>query len=414
MAGSAGVAKRIEEGVGSAATALTAKAHLVQASDATAQAARVTGVAEAAKGKGLAGKAVKAAASKAAGSAAGRKVAAAAASRTPAAMPGLLSKVASAPGLGTAGKVVGGLARFAPWVAGANAAIGAVRGGYDAYEKGGSALDVAKGAAWGAADQVTVGLASWAYGKGAQIAKGVGNAVVPPAQAQEAVVGKKSGWSPGQIASENRATSAEVDSTGVGAVDVAKGGYHPKALEFYGPADKALYASRKARGVQDMPMPGAGSQTPGLVRQPANTPSPGVQRDAWDTMLRGNPDLAAQLKREGGDKFKPWDAGEQQRRMDAIHIGSGGRSDGRGQVNWGLPSNGGADTQRGSSLAPDQSRAFNAASQHYADSHMTGETAQKQPPTYGPSGDGRRGFAIPKVQAAAQAAKGNQYDGPEE
>jgi len=72
---------KLEEGVGAGATALTAKAHLIQAGDATAQAARVTGVAEAAKGKGIAGKAGKAVASRAAGSRAGQAVAKAAAAR---------------------------------------------------------------------------------------------------------------------------------------------------------------------------------------------------------------------------------------------------------------------------------------------------------------------------------------------
>lgn len=291
------VAKKIEEGVGAGATALTAKAQLIQAGDATAQAARVTGVAEAAKGKGIAGKAGKAVASRAAGSRAGQAVAKAAAARAPATMPGMISRVAATPGLGAASKVVSGLARFAPWVAGANAAIGAVRGGYDAYEKGGGALDVAKGAAWGAADQVTVGLASWAYGKGGQVARGIGNAIAP---------------------SENRATSAEVGSSGVG------------------PADKA----RKTRGIQDTPMPREGLRMPGLIQQPA-----------WN--------------------------------------------------NGGNSGNG--------SLSPDQSRAFNAASQHYAGSHT-----DKPPPENGPNGNGLRGFQISKVQAAAQAAKGYDYQGPEE
>lgn len=488
----AGALKKIEEGVGTGATALTAKAHLVQAGDATAQAARVTGAAEAAKGRGLAGKVGKAAVSKVASSSAGRKVAQAAAARAPAAMPGLISKVASTPGLATAGKVVGGLARFAPWVAGANAAIGAVRGGYESYEKGGSALDVAKGVAWGAADQVTAGLASWAYGKGTQVAKGLGNAIVPAAQAQEAGVGKKSGWTPGQVASENRATSAEVDGTGVGAVDVAKGGYHPKALEFYGPADKALYDSRKTRGVQGTPMPGEGMQTPGLVRQPASPsskdarstlngigdkqlsgtlPSPALGRvpagkneRAVGTMLDKASTAHARVeevreRRARGDNG-PLLTGEKlsnakaRERAATIELGKKGIKEGTDSYHEGMqqmragkvPSYRDGDGSRlplstdpgrraqqlrmddsayqkqgwnsndgeGGQLPPNQTRAFNAASQHYADSHMTGETAQKQPPTYGANGDGRKGFQIPKVQAAAQAAKGNNYQGPEE
>lgn len=57
-----------------------------------------------------------------------------------------------------------------------------------------------------------------------------------------------------------------------------------------------------------------------------------IQREAWETMLRGNPDLARQLEAEGKTGFKPWDAPERQRIFDAIDAGVGGRSDGRGQV----------------------------------------------------------------------------------
>lgn len=69
---------------------------------------------------------------------------------------------------------------------------------------------------------------------------------------------------------------------------------------------------------------------------------PDVQREAWDAALRGmldpvhsTPELRewAQQQLDKADHgFKPWDANEQQRRLDAIHSGSGGKSDGRGQV----------------------------------------------------------------------------------
>lgn len=380
----AGAFKKVEEGVGAGASALTAKANLLQAGDATAQAARVTGAAQTSKGQGVAGKAGKAVATRAAASKTGQRVATAAASKAPGALTAV-GKALSSPAAAATGKVVSGLARFAPWVAGANAAVGAVRGGYDAYEKGGGALDVAKGAAWGAADQVTVGLASWAYGKGGQAAKGLGNAIAPSAQAAETGVAKKQGWSEHQAASENRATSHEIDSSGNGAVDVAKGGYHPEALRFYEKADGALYQSRKARGIQGTPMPGEGQRAPGLVQQPSNAKA---RERAAQT------ELGKRGVKEGTDAYH-----EGMQHMRA------------GRVPKATPSSAGAE--RSGSLSPDQSRAFNAAQQHYADSHMTGH-ADKQPPTYGDNGDGRKGFQIPKVQAAAQSAKGNKYEGPDE
>jgi hypothetical protein len=63
-------------------------------------------------------------------------------------------------------------------------------------------------------------------------------------------------------------------------------------------------------------------------------------------------------------------------------------------------------------LSPEQSRAFESANQHFHDSHMTGH-APEQPQPGVPSGK-PRGFQIHKVQAAAQAAKGNQYTGPDD
>ena len=56
--------------------------------------------------------------------------------------------------------------------------------------------------------------------------------------------------------------------------------------------------------------------------------------------------------------------------------------------------------------------AFNQANRHFEDSHMQSPTQTPQQPGV-PSGK-PRGFQIHKVQAAAQAAKGNQYTGPDD
>ena len=58
-------------------------------------------------------------------------------------------------------------------------------------------------------------------------------------------------------------------------------------------------------------------------------------------------------------------------------------------------------------LTPEQVRAFNHAEAHYEASHM--QPSGQQP--LGPSGK-PRGFQIHRVQAAAQAARGARYDGP--
>jgi hypothetical protein len=67
------------------------------------------------------------------------------------------------------------------------------------------------------------------------------------------------------------------------------------------------------------------------------------------------------------------------------------------------------DTANDPSLMP----GFNAANRHYEDSHMHSH-APAQPPQPGVPSGKPRGFQIHKVQAAAQAAKGNQYNGPDD
>jgi hypothetical protein len=175
-----------------------------------------------------------------------------------------------------------------------------VRGGVTAAEKGGGAIDIAKGAAWGAADQVTLGMATWAYNKGVEILhdKGpggqmpptdqmgnptgqqpeydamgnfTGNAPAAPAAAASKTVNPGPKWSPGQMTSENRNTSAELN-TNLPALDVARGGIHPAAQKFYGKGDEAMFHSAKARGLDKVPWPaqggGAGKQSD--AGQPAN------------------------------------------------------------------------------------------------------------------------------------------------
>jgi hypothetical protein len=57
---------------------------------------------------------------------------------------------------------------------------------------------------------------------------------------------------------------------------------------------------------------------------------------------------------------------------------------------------------------------FNTAERHYDDSHMHSHAPSQQPePPRGPTGK-PRGFQIHKVQAAAQAARGAQYNGPDD
>lgn len=62
-------------------------------------------------------------------------------------------------------------------------------------------------------------------------------------------------WSGHQMASENRATSAELNNSPLDARNVALGGIHSKAQDFYGKADAALYNSRVKRGIQNQPWP---------------------------------------------------------------------------------------------------------------------------------------------------------------
>ena len=62
-------------------------------------------------------------------------------------------------------------------------------------------------------------------------------------------------------------------------------------------------------------------------------------------------------------------------------------------------------------MSPRENAAFKQANQHFEQSHLQSH-ADAQPP--GVASGKPRGFQIHKVQAAAQAAKGNQYTGPDD
>lgn len=91
-------------------------------------------------------------------------------------------------------------------------------------------------------------------------------------------------------------------------------------------------------------------------------------------------------------------------------------ADGNTAGQWQSQSRGGSQESGGSqqprqskqdmSKFGQQNRAFEKQSRAPA--------AEKEPPQYGARGNGMRGFQIAKVQAAAQRAKGNNYQGPEE
>jgi len=72
-----------------------------------------------------------------------------------------------------------------------------------------------------------------------------------------------------------------------------------------------------------------------------------------------------------------------------------------------------ADHTSAPSMNPRASAAFNQANQHFEDSHPQSH-ADAQPQQAGEPRGKPRGFQIHKVQAAAQAAKGNQYSGPDD
>ncbi len=120
----------------------------------------------------------------------------------------------------------------------------------------------------------------------------------------------------------------------------------------------------------------------------------GAQKDAWESTLRGNPDLAAQLQREGNHAFKPQDAAAIQRSFDAIHVGSGGNSDGMGSVYR---------------LSGQQAQQFNQANHQYSQDHM-----QSHSPAEQPAGDGKQVGWSNKARAASAAARGAKWTGPTE
>lgn len=72
-----------------------------------------------------------------------------------------------------------------------------------------------------------------------------------------------------------------------------------------------------------------------------------------------------------------------------------------------------ADHTSAPAMSPRENAAFKQANQHFEQSHLQSHSdAQPQQP--GVASGKPRGFQIHKVQAAAQAAKGNQYTGPDD
>ena len=72
-----------------------------------------------------------------------------------------------------------------------------------------------------------------------------------------------------------------------------------------------------------------------------------------------------------------------------------------------------ADHTSAPAMSPRVSAAFNQANQHFEQSHLQSH-ADAQPQQPGVASGKPRGFQIHKVQAAAQAGKGNQYTGPDD
>lgn len=288
---------------------------------------------------------------------------------------------------GTAGRVASGLARVSPVLLAANAVGGALKGGHDAYERGGSTGDIAKGAAWGAADQVTVGLASWAYGEGAEVGKiGAAHAAgfgsgTPSAATQYDAMGNvtSTGGAP-QPSPSALPGMMKLGGPKKSASDMSNAELHAQSVQSSmdsmkaggGYADDRDVHNEIAKRIFD------GRMTP--AEQQAHS------RDWGKRVMPNSVDKTGNWKPGAAERAVQ---GERKRQM--------------------VPRpEGGLRPQ--SSLSPQQTQAFKTANQHYTDAHMMGAT-EKTPPTYGPNGNGKRGFQIGRVQAAAQAAKGNQYDG---
>lgn len=263
------------------------------------------------------------------------------------------------------------LARAAPALAARMTPVGLVAMGakaaYDGYQ--GYQQNGWSGAAQGAADSVTFGLASWAYGKGTEAAHAM----------QDAWAGKPS----------VNAGPPGASPTGGAPSPQQSGGEMPGMMRLGGPQEQG-----------DRP----------------KKPTSGEAFGVWDRMTTSmeNGTMHKGVERQYGPM------------QDAMRHSVEKRGGGMFRAL-------GAEKERSSpgpqgSLSPDQSRAFASANQHYADSHMTGHSPPspdggsvgagapgktKQPPVNGLNGNSLRGFQIPKVQASAQAAKGNQYNGPD-
>jgi hypothetical protein len=366
-------------------------------------------------------------------------------------------------------RVASTVAKAAPWMMLASAAFAAGREGYNAYAAGQGAGGILKAGALGAADSATFGLASAAYQKltgDKTLAKAPSPTTGSPANGGDPTtlaIAQAAGHTPGdgegndQISEGNMAKKPMIqdptllrDDKGgtalpnqrkveknLGDASLAQVGTRYQRALIKGAQNGDIAASvladanrkrmderslmRSARKVQAGPNSKAATALSNVRAKRAESDAADAkkgadgiseaarrtganidaQREAWESMLRGNPDLARQLGPEGS-KFKPQSPADIQRAFDAIHSGSGGRSDGRGQVDWSKPGKtpapGGPGRQ--GSLSEAQSRQFSAANQQYEQHHMAAAPAEDL------QGPGERGWANPKVQNAAQEARG--------
>lgn len=139
---------------------------------------------------------------------------------------------------------------------------------------------------------------------------------------------------------------------------------------------------------------------------------PDLYRQSLEQAIESFPESQREgLRRElMGDNYKAPSAGDIQRSFDAIHQGSGGMSDGAGQVWKDTPkSPAGKVPGKGSSLSREQAQQFSSADMAFSgmqESNRRAAAGEQQ----GNGWANGRGFANAEVQAAAQAARGATFD----
>ncbi len=321
--------------------------------------------------------------------------------------------------------------------------VGAGVGAYEGYQRQG-VKGAAKGALRGAADALTLGFASKAY---AAIPDGTGQKIADGARAMITAFSPGSGRPDGGALNSPASAATTFNSTGSNVTEALDAWSRNKNPQQVGDADGNSAGmwqppSPLLAGLQTAPQPNGSMRYGDNDRRSANVedkrgeitnPSAAEMMQMSPAELRKTMEVWKQQIRDGEARGSKITSGQKKfldsRRRDlakaekelaefdkpkTVNSDNVGKEFGDISRHYQRAISPAAGNQQSRPSSGEMQR-FKAANRAYEDAHMQSHGAEENgPPEYGINGNGMRGFQIPKVQAAAQRAKGNNYTGPEE